>query len=97
MHICHIPACVEEMGALSGPMGAGQAGFPMVAAGHMSSKMEGLAQIHLDHSRVLLLWVELRSSSLVPSGHSTSLHGCSREGKEAGADWDQKEAEEGKD
>lgn len=90
-----MPACVEEMGAPSGPMGAGQAGSPMVAAAHMSSKMEGLVQIHLDHSRGLLLWVDLHSSSLGPSDHSTSPHGCSREGKEGEADLDQKEAEEG--
>lgn len=90
-----MPACVEEMGAPSGPMGAGQAGSPMVAAAHMSSKMEGLVQIHLDRSRGLLLWVDLHSSSLGPSDHSTSPHGCSREGKEGEADLDQKEAEEG--
>lgn len=90
--LSHMPACVEEMGAPSGPMGAGQAGSPMVAAGHMSSKMEGLGQNHLDRSKGLLLWVDLHSSSLGPSDHSTSLHGCSREDKEGGAGLDRKEA-----
>lgn len=96
VHIYNMPECVEETGAPSGPMGAGLAGYPMVAAGHTSSKTEGLVQIHLDHSRGLLLWVDLHSSSLGPSGHSTVPHGCSKEGKEEVADLDQKEAKEGK-
>ena len=53
-----MPASVEEMGVLSDPMGAGQAGSPMVAAGHMNQvlpKMGGLGQILLDHSRGLHL------------------------------------------
>lgn len=87
-----MPACVEGMGAPFGPREAGQAGFPMAAAGHTSSKMEGLGQTHLDRSRGLLLWVDLRSSSLDPSGRSTSPHGCSREDREGGAGLDQKEA-----
>lgn len=87
-----MPACVEEMGAPSGPTEAGQAGSPMAAAGRMSSKMEGQGQTHLDRSRALLLWVDLRSSSLGPSGHSTSPHGCSKEGKEGEAGLGQKEA-----
>lgn len=80
------------MEALSGPREAVQAGSPMAAAGHMSSKTEGLGQTHLDHSRGLLLWVDLHSSSLGPSGHSTFLHDCSMEGKEAGAGLGQREA-----
>ena len=89
------PACVEEMGAPSGPKGAGRAGSPMVAAGRMSSRMGGLVQTHLDRSRGLLLWVDLRSSSLAPSGHSTSPHGCSRAGKEVEAGLGQKVAGKG--
>lgn len=89
-----MPACAEEMGAPSGPREAGQAGSPMAAAGHMSSKKGGLGQTHLDHSRGLLLWADLRSSSLGPSDRSTSLHGCSREDREEEADLGQKEARE---
>lgn len=80
------------MEALSGPREVDQAGSPMAAAGHRSSKMEGLGQTHLDHSTDLLLSVDLHSSSLGPSGHSTFLHGCSREGKEGGAGLGQTEA-----
>lgn len=53
-----MPACVEEMQAPAGPKEAAQAGSPMEAAGQMSQalpKMGGLAQIHLGHSRGLLL------------------------------------------
>lgn len=87
-----MPACVEEIGAPLGPKEVGQVDFPMAAAGHMSSKMGGLGQNHLVHSRVLLLGVDLHSSSLGPFGHSTFLHGCSREGKEEGAGLGQREA-----
>lgn len=89
-----MPACVEEMGAPSGPTEAGPAGSPMAAADHMSSKMEGQGQTHQDHSRDLLLCVDLHSSSLGPSGHSTFPHGCSMVDKEGEAGSGQKEAEE---
>ncbi|TNN61732.1 Retinal rod rhodopsin-sensitive cGMP 3',5'-cyclic phosphodiesterase subunit delta [Liparis tanakae] len=95
MIIYHMPACVEEMGAPSGPMEAGQVGSPMAAAGRMSSKMEGLGQIHQDRSRDLLLWVALHSNFPGPSAHSTSPHGCSKEGMEGEAGLDQREAREG--
>lgn len=91
----NMPAYVEEMEDPSGPMEAAPAGSPMVAAGHKSSKMEGLGQIHRDHSRDLLPLVDLRSSSLDPSVHSTFLHDCSRVGKEGEAGLGQKEAEKG--
>ena len=89
-----MPACVEEMGAPSGPTEAGPAGSPMAAADHMSSKMEGQGQTHQDHSRDLLLCVDLHSSSLGPSGHSTFPRGCSMVDKEGEAGSGQKEAEE---
>lgn len=92
--IIYMPACVGEMGAPSGPTEAGLAGSPMVAADHMSSKMEGQGQSHQDHSRDLLLCVDLHSSSLGPSGHSTFPHGCSMVDKEGEAGSGQKEAEE---
>jgi len=95
MIIDHMPACVEEMGAPSGPMEAGRVGSPMAAAGRTSSKMEGLGQIHQDRSRDLLLWVDLHSNFPGPSAHSTSPHGCSKEGREGEAGLDQREAREG--
>lgn len=76
--INNMPACVEEKVDPSGPMGAGQAGSPRVAAGRRSSTMGGLVQAHQDHSRGHPPWVELHSSSRGPSARSTSPHGCSR-------------------
>lgn len=90
--IYDMPACEEETEALSGPREVDQAGSPMAAAGHMSSKLEGQGQTHLDHSRDHLPWVDLHSSSLAPFGHSTFLHGCSTGGKEEGAGLGQREA-----
>lgn len=93
--IYNIPACGEETEAPSDPREAGQAGSPKVAAGHMSSKMGGLVQIHLDRSKGLLPWKDLRSSSPGLSARSTSPHGCSMGGKEGAAGSGQKEADEG--
>lgn len=81
-----------ETAALSGPRVADQADSPKVAAGRRSSRMEGQVQNHLDHSRELPLWVDLHSSYLALSDHSTFLHGCSRVGKEGEVGLDQKEA-----
>lgn len=78
--------------APSDPREAGPADFPMVVAGRTSSKMEERAQIHLDHSKDLLLYQDLHSSFLGPADHSTSPHGCSKEGKAVVAGLDQKEA-----
>lgn len=90
----HMPACVEGMVAPSDPREAGPADFPMVVAGRTSSKMEERAQTHLDHSKDHLLYQDLHSSFLGPADHSTSPHGCSKEGKVVVAGLDQKEAGE---
>lgn len=91
----HVPACVEEMGAPSVPREAGPADSPMVVAGQTSSRKGDLDLVHPDHSRALLLWVDLRSSSLVPSDRSTFPRGCSMEDKEEGAGLGQTEAGKG--
>lgn len=85
---------MEETEAPSGPMGAGQAGSPMAAAGHMNSKMEDLGQGPQGRSRGRFLWVDLHSNFLVLSAHSTFPRGWSKEGRGGVAGLGQKEARE---